>query len=107
MESSSSNSPAFVADRAASTVAAQRPMKAGMSNESNPYILGERLVCCVCGHRVDPQDSHAFVTIPCHVRAFAGENFQLWRCVTCRTIHCRHIVDLTHYYAKYPFAQAT
>lgn len=44
--------------------------------------------------------------IPCHVRAFIGRSFRLWRCRTCRTIHCLDVVDLDHYYSKYPFTAA-
>lgn len=88
-----------------SSVQPHSPVK--VTSKSNPYILGERLVCCVCNRRVDPQDSKAFVPIRCHVRAFADQTFQLWRCETCQTIHCRQVVDLAHYYSKYPFALAT
>lgn len=67
---------------------------------------GQRLVCNICDRRVDPDDNAAFAVIPCHVRAFMGESFRLWRCDGCRTIHCRDIVDLDHYYAAYPFKAA-
>jgi SAM-dependent methyltransferase len=63
-----------------------------------------RLDCLVCDHRIDPGDESLFVTFPCHVRAFLGETFKVWRCAHCRTIHCLDVVDLDHYYAKYPFA---
>lgn len=38
-----------------------------------------------------------------NVRAFQKENFALWRCAHCKSIHARDDVDLAHYYAKYPF----
>lgn len=65
---------------------------------------GKRLECNVCMHRIDPGDANRLVTFPCHVQAFLGETFSVWRCPQCRTIHCLEIVDLDHYYAKYPFA---
>lgn len=62
----------------------------------------QRTSCNVCGQSmasggVEPQPC------PCHVQAFAGETFHLWRCPTCRTIHCLEVVDLERYYARYPF----
>ena len=65
-----------------------------------------RVECVVCGHRIDPENLAALATFRCHVRAFFGEAFRLWRCPTCRVIHCLDVVDLDHYYAKYPFAAA-
>ncbi len=47
------------------------------------------------------------MTFPCHVRAFLGESFKVWRCPGCQTIHCREVVDLDRYYAQYPFAGMT
>lgn len=67
---------------------------------------GQRLTCNRCGYRVDPHNAAAFVTFPCHVRAFLGESFAVWRCPDCRVIHCRDVVDLDLYYSKYPFAKA-
>lgn len=63
-----------------------------------------RKSCALCGeawHGAIP-----LVEVPCHVRAFLGQVFQVWRCGQCRTIHNRQIVPLPHYYAKYPFARA-
>jgi 2-polyprenyl-3-methyl-5-hydroxy-6-metoxy-1,4-benzoquinol methylase len=66
------------------------------------------MTCHHCGHDVPPapEGAGAFVTVPCHVRAFLGESFGVWRCPSCRVIHCRDVVDLDHYYARYPFAKA-
>lgn len=76
-----------------------------------PRVLGERLICSLCGDsRPDrPLDSTAPPTeavVPCHVRAFQGQQFRVWRCAGCGTLHCRERVDLNTYYAQYPFAQA-
>lgn len=35
-----------------------------------------------------------------------NETFRFWQCPTCKTIHCLDVVDLDHYYAKYPIADA-
>jgi SAM-dependent methyltransferase len=66
----------------------------------------QRLDCLICNHQIDPNDESAFVTFPCNVRAFWGERFKVWQCPNCMTIHCLDVVDIEHYYAKYPFAQA-
>ncbi len=62
--------------------------------------------CAYCGHQIDPGEYAGFASFRCHVRAFLGEKFRLWRCPRCRVIHCLEVVDLDHYYAKYPFAGA-
>lgn len=65
----------------------------------------QRLDCLICNHRIEPNDESAFVTFYCNVKAFRDEIFKVWRCPVCMTIHCLDVVDLAHYYAKYPFAQ--
>ena len=82
-------------------------------NDSGPSQLfnerrsEQRLDCLICNHHIDPNDESAFVTFSCNVRAFMQEKFKVWRCPGCMTIHCLDVVDLAHYYAKYPIAQAT
>ena len=72
----------------------------------HPRTARQRLECLICNHRVNPQDESAFTTFSCNVRAFKDETFKVWRCPSCLTIHCLDVVDLPHYYAQYPFAQA-
>lgn len=67
----------------------------------------QRIDCSICSYRVDPNDESAFSTFPCNVRAFRNETFKVWRCPDCKTIHCLDVVDLDHYYAKFPIFQAT
>lgn len=69
---------------------------------ARPQVVGERATCGLCGESRGRDE----VEVPCHVRAFVGESFRVWRCGTCRTLHCREMVDLGHYYAQYPFARA-
>lgn len=66
----------------------------------------QRLDCSICHYRVDPNNESAFSTFPCSVRAYLNESFKVWRCPDCQTIHCLDVVDLDHYYAKYPIFQA-
>ncbi len=66
-----------------------------------PHVPSTRDTCNLCGRKRNDQHE-PLVRQPCHVRAFVGEFFHLWRCSHCRTIHCLEQVDLDHYYAKYP-----
>jgi SAM-dependent methyltransferase len=66
----------------------------------------QRLECSMCDYRVDLLDESAFYTFHCNVRAYMDEKFKVWRCPDCQTIHCLDIVDLDHYYAKFPIFQA-
>lgn len=77
--------------------------------QSQPKLVNkskQRLECSVCGYQVDPNNESAFATFSCNVRAFMNEKFKVWRCPDCQTIHCLDIVDLDHYYAKFPIFQA-
>ncbi len=65
----------------------------------------QRDVCNICKIAFDPK-RHESALVPCHVQAFRGRAFRLWRCDGCRSIHCLDVVDLDHYYSRYPFAQA-
>ena len=38
-----------------------------------------------------------------NVRVFRNDEFAIWRCKNCGSIHARDEVDLAYYYAKYPF----
>lgn len=70
-----------------------------------PRVLGLREHCSLCGCP-DEGGRAPQAAVPCHVRAFAGQEFHVWRCAACGTLHCRERVDLDHYYAAYPFARA-
>lgn len=77
------------------------------SSDPAAIIAGRRRdTCNQCGRRIDSEDSRSFTLFPCHVRAFSGRAFRLWRCPDCRVIHCHDVVDLDHYYSKYPFTGA-
>lgn len=83
------------------------PSKSLASSQCHPEKTSkQRLDCLICHHHIDPNNRAAFVAFPCNVRAFAGEMFNVWQCPGCRSIHCLDVVDLPHYYAKYPIAKA-
>ena len=82
------------------------PATARSDGADAAQAVRHRAECLICHERVDPGDDARFAIFPCHVRAFLGETFRLWRCETCRTIHCLDVVDLDHYYGGYPFAAA-
>jgi len=77
-----------------------------LGQNQNYTLSKQRLDCLVCNHHINPDDESLFATFSCNVRAFRNEKFKVWRCPNCRTIHCLDIVNLNHYYAKYPIAQA-
>jgi SAM-dependent methyltransferase len=56
--------------------------------------------CCICDAET-PEPEQAAVR--CNVRRFADEQFHVWRCAQCASLHARDEVDLDHYYADYPF----
>jgi 2-polyprenyl-3-methyl-5-hydroxy-6-metoxy-1,4-benzoquinol methylase len=58
--------------------------------------------CAVCGAAA-PDLAVEETMVRSNVRAFSGEQFAVWRCRRCASLHARDEVDLAHYYAKYPF----
>lgn len=73
---------------------------------SGQSISTQRIDCLICGYQLDPNDESKYVTFSCNVRAFKEQSFRVWQCPQCITVHCLDRVDLTHYYARYPFTQA-
>jgi 2-polyprenyl-3-methyl-5-hydroxy-6-metoxy-1,4-benzoquinol methylase len=57
--------------------------------------------CNICGQESGSDVEQALVRS--NVRKFASEQFAIWRCAHCKSIHARDEVDLAHYYADYPF----
>ena len=57
--------------------------------------------CNLCGREPEAQPEQA--SVRSNVRKFAGEQFVVWRCPHCLSIHARDEVDLGRYYADYPF----
>jgi 2-polyprenyl-3-methyl-5-hydroxy-6-metoxy-1,4-benzoquinol methylase len=59
------------------------------------------LRCNICNQDIAGSVEEA--SVRSNVRKFRGEQFRLWRCPKCRSIHARDEVDLAHYYRDYPF----
>ncbi len=57
--------------------------------------------CNVCGQDAEQPVEQAVVRS--NVRKFAAEQFAVWRCPHCLSLHARDEVDLGKYYADYPF----
>ena len=57
--------------------------------------------CNICGKESGSDFEQA--SVRSNVRKFASEQFAIWRCPHCKSIHARDEVDLGHYYADYPF----
>jgi SAM-dependent methyltransferase len=56
--------------------------------------------CNICGRDADEVEQ---ASVRSNVRKFANEQFVVWRCPHCLSLHARDEVDLAHYYADYPF----
>lgn len=76
-----------------------------MTDSSIPTIAPEvsRKVCSFCSHQFDKTEQ--IVNVPCNIRAFKHEIFQVWRCPDCNTIHCLDQIDLNAYYFQYPYGE--
>jgi SAM-dependent methyltransferase len=72
--------------------------------EREASLSGERVVCTFCGTRINPATVER-AAVPSNVRAFSREIFHVWRCPTCRSLHCLETVDLPRYYANYPIVR--
>lgn len=65
-----------------------------------------RFACVFCGQDHRSADRVETAIFASNVRAFLHEEFTVWRCPTCRSIHCRDVVNLADYYARYPVQAA-
>ena len=57
--------------------------------------------CNICNQDLSAPPERAKVRS--NVRKFRSEQFEVWRCPHCQSIHAADEVDLAHYYADYPF----
>ncbi|MGD1910228.1 MAG: class I SAM-dependent methyltransferase [Rivularia sp. (in: cyanobacteria)] len=79
------------------------------------YVLGEhslktiakkRIICVICDYQIDESDESNFSKFNSNVRAFQQEEFKVWRCPNCHTIHNLDIVDIAPYYEQYPIGNS-
>ena len=65
--------------------------------------MGEQFTCCICGTKNGRAEGLQFAAVRSNVRRFSRQQFALWRCASCRSIHARDQIDLGPYYEHYPF----
>ena len=61
--------------------------------------------CTICNVCINPgtfEDSHEHNQIYSNVRKFKEENFTVWRCSSCLSLHSKESIDLEYYYDGYP-----
>jgi 2-polyprenyl-3-methyl-5-hydroxy-6-metoxy-1,4-benzoquinol methylase len=63
--------------------------------------MDRELTCNVC-ETATAATACETARVRSNVRKFRNEQFEVWRCPACRSIHARDAVDLAHYYASYP-----
>lgn len=61
--------------------------------------------CCICGKEHSADSGSQLVHVGSNVRRFSHEDFPVWRCEGCRSIHAGRQVDLAEYYRYYPYFQ--
>lgn len=64
-------------------------------------------ICTICDLKVENVDMCERASVRSNIRRFIDESFMVWRCPDCQSIHARDEVDLSHYYAHYPFHKIT
>lgn len=64
----------------------------------------ERLSCKLCGADCSAEAVES-ARVHSNVRAFRSNEYAVWRCGNCRSIHALGEVDLALHYASYPFHQ--
>ena len=63
----------------------------------------ENLVCNVCEKPTTYDVADDVRLVPSNVRKFQQEQFTVWRCRNCQSLHSKEAVDLEHYYSFYPY----
>jgi 2-polyprenyl-3-methyl-5-hydroxy-6-metoxy-1,4-benzoquinol methylase len=64
------------------------------------------LACNICGASIPSLLDCERAAVGSNVRQFRREEFQLWRCPACSSLHAIGDVDLEHYYRGYPIFAA-
>ena len=61
------------------------------------------LTCNICRASFEGAEQLEAANVRSNVRRFRHEEFAVWRCSKCRSIHARDEVDLPRYYQDSPF----
>lgn len=61
--------------------------------------------CCICGKPPSAETNPELARVRSNVRRFVHEQFPVWRCGNCLSIHAQREVDLSVYYRYYPYFQ--
>ncbi len=69
--------------------------------------MPENTVCNLCDSPETYSKSSEQRQVACHVRKFQNDNFTVWRCGGCQSLHSKEVVDLDSYYADYPLKKHT
>ena len=65
--------------------------------------VSDCVVCNVCSKPQHIDDSAEIAKISSNVRKFAGEQFTVWRCANCKSLHSKEMIDLRRYYEDYVY----
>lgn len=79
------------------TSMAQAQPAAPVSDSDRPHVK-----CRICGHDDDGRDGAAFGTVRGNTHRFLGQQFRLWKCPQCLSIHSLDPVDFRDIYSDYP-----
>lgn len=64
--------------------------------------MAENLVCNLCDNPGSFAAAEETARIRAVVREFAHEEFTVWRCRNCKSLHCKEPIDHDIYYRNYP-----
>ncbi len=70
--------------------------------QKNIIKMQETTICNLCNNPQSISDTLDYVQVPCNIREFGHENFTVWRCENCGSLHSKEVVDLDRYYKNYP-----
>lgn len=65
--------------------------------------MKESLVCNLCSEPGTFENAADKRLVPCHLRSHREQNFYVWRCKNCLSLHSKEFVDLDYFYSIYPF----
>lgn len=65
--------------------------------------MNESLSCNLCLSPGTFENADDKRLVPCHLRLHYKQNFYVWRCRNCQSLHSKESVDLEYFYSIYPF----